>query len=112
MENTEKKRSVYLDTICGILILQVVFITHIASSCYFMRFEVVRFVYLLLIFAMAWFFFKAGMFYKDKPLKDVVKKSARRLLVPWAVFCAVGAAFEIYISQATECRYTRLRKLL
>lgn len=40
---------------------------------------------------MAYFFFKAGIFYHpDKSLKEVCFSSAKRLLVPFAIFTAIG----------------------
>ena len=39
-----------------------------------------------LMFFMAWFFFKAGMYHTDKELHEVLKKAIGRLLVPYIVF--------------------------
>ncbi len=44
----------------------------------------------VLFFFMPWFFFKAGMFHKVKDEKVLVRDSARRLLVPFIVFSAIG----------------------
>lgn len=44
----------------------------------------------LFFYFMPWFFFKAGQFYKPKPLKEVVKDSYKRLLVPFCVFSFLG----------------------
>lgn len=47
--------------------------------------------YELLYFYMAYFFFKAGIFYHpDKSFKEVCIGSARRLLVPFVIFTVIG----------------------
>lgn len=39
---------------------------------------------------MPWFFFKAGMFFKKESVSKVVKKSFKRLLIPFIVFTIIG----------------------
>lgn len=43
-----------------------------------------------LSFFMAWFFFKSGMFYKDRKIKDVIVSGLRKLVVPALLFSAIG----------------------
>lgn len=43
-----------------------------------------------LYFSMPWFFFKAGMFYKHKNTKDVVRKGFSGLIEPLVVFSVMG----------------------
>ena len=83
------ERQAYLDNISAILIAYMIFIVHLTYFCPVHGF-VIDILKLLLYFFMAWFFFKSGMFFKDKPIKAVIKSSAKRLLAPWAVFNAIG----------------------
>lgn len=81
----ESKRHNHLDIIAGILIIFMVY--HHAFSNSFLDVLSSR----LLFFYMPWFFFKAGMFFKkDVGIKDVLIKSARRLLLPFVVFSVIG----------------------
>lgn len=83
------ERQSYLDNISAILIAYMIFIVHLTYFCPVYGF-IIDILRLLLYFFMAWFFFKSGMFFKDKPIKAVIKSSAKRLLVPWTVFNAIG----------------------
>lgn len=47
-----------------------------------------------LSFFMAWFFFKSGMFFKERPLFETVQQCLKKLVVPYVVFSIV--AFVIY----------------
>lgn len=83
------ERQFYLDNISAILIAYMIFIVHLTYFCP-VQGSIIDMLRSLLYFFMAWFFFKSGMFYKDKPIKAVIKSSAKRLLVPWAVFNVIG----------------------
>lgn len=84
------KRDKALDCICGILIIRMM-LWHIfqwsqlTGSCFY------RCMYLL-YFSMPWFFFKAGMFYKDIPVRQAVAGGLRRLLLPFAAMSLAGHA--------------------
>lgn len=87
------ERVFYLDTICGILILHMIYIAHLPSFIDYPGYTTwltYKIPSLILGFFMSWFFFKGGMFYKDKPLGDVIKSSNKRLLLPFAVFTVIG----------------------
>lgn len=43
-----------------------------------------------LFYFMPWFFFKAGQFFRVKPLKQVVSDSYKRLIVPFIIFSILG----------------------
>lgn len=80
-----KSRQDYLDIVAGILIIFMVF--HHAFPNSILDVWLSRFLF----FYMSWFFFKAGMFFKKEvALKDVIYKSARRLLLPFVVFSVIG----------------------
>ena len=46
--------------------------------------------YYPLLFFMAWFFFKGGMFYKDEPVLETARKGLRRLILPYLTFSALA----------------------
>lgn len=82
-------RQFYLDNICGLLIIHMIFICHQPLFCNHSD-SAIEFVLRLLSFFMAWFFFKAGMVFRERPMKEVIRSSARRLLVPYLVFSFLG----------------------
>lgn len=94
MEETDlKNRDLGLDTIHGLLVLYMMFM-HLLG---FAIGTGSKFYYPLthfLSFFMAWFFYKAGMFYRDHSVLEGVKKSSRRLLIPAIFYSLLG--FLIY----------------
>lgn len=78
----EKNRIVYLDFIAGLLILYMIFPVHVLSQTGLERYNYLSSVF---FFFMAWFFYKAGMFFKPTDCKTVLKKTFKRLIVPF--FC-------------------------
>ncbi|WP_028909541.1 acyltransferase family protein [Prevotella sp. AGR2160] len=95
----KKERAVYLDTICGILIIHMIYTCHLPSFAAGLdtarQWPIFIIPGLVLGFFMSWFFFKSGMFYKEKPFREVLRSSAKRLLVPYIVFTIIGAICEI-----------------
>lgn len=84
------QRNISLDWIGGLLIIKTI-IAH--GPTYYPVAWLSDFQLILneiLFMAMPWFFFKAGMFCKDKPLHSAIGSSARRLLYPWVVFGIMG----------------------
>lgn len=83
-----KKRDSSLDCVAGILIIYMISI-HIFQwsgmnnilSTYWM---------LPLSFFMFWFFYKSGMYYKDKTCKEVLLGGGKKLMIPFIVFSLVG----------------------
>jgi peptidoglycan/LPS O-acetylase OafA/YrhL len=51
---------------------------------------------------MPWFFFKAGMFFREKPILVEFKASAKRLLIPFALFSFFGACLEYAAKMSHE----------
>lgn len=47
-------------------------------------------IHYLFFYFMAWFFFKGGMFYKDKGVKTVIMGGVKRLLLPYCFFSVIG----------------------
>ncbi len=91
MEKVDKEvRNTSLDAITGILIIHMI-LGHIYQHA---GINDSLYDSLLKIFSffMAWFFFKAGMFYKKKPLKEIIRNSIKRLLIPFLIFSCIGEA--------------------
>lgn len=44
---------------------------------------------------MSWFFFKGGMMHKENTSKDIIRKSTKRLLVPYLIFLVIGIMLNI-----------------
>lgn len=79
------KRLNHIDNIAGLLIIYMI-LYHImqfsdVSQPLFMR---------PLFFFMPWFFFKAGMFHKEKSVKQVLVQEKNHLLYPFVIFSFVG----------------------
>ena len=80
-------RKYYLDTIGGILLIHMI-VGHCCQWSYtFSTYQTWTF---WLDFFMPWFFFKAGLFFKSRPLKDELHKSFRRLINPYIYFSIIG----------------------
>ena len=83
-----KHRDFYLDNICGILILYMIFILHcgdIAKSHSVLSSLLGK---LLFSFMMPWFFFKSGMF-ADKAKFDI-KRNFKKFISPYILFTIYG----------------------
>lgn len=84
-----KQRTIYLDNICGILLLHMIYTYHIANSICFKPF-LICIIGATLSFFMSWFFFKGGMTHKDISTCALAKKSSKRLLLPYFSFLVIG----------------------
>ena len=83
-------RTDFLDNINGLLIINMIFFVHLASFCEVNHSLPIIYLRMSMGFFMSWFFFKAGMFYRRKPLREVVRSSCRRLIVPYLFFNGMG----------------------
>ncbi len=92
-------RSNYLDNICGLLIIHMIFIYHLVNFC---KFQVQPYFFVVVSqifsFFMAWFFFKGGMFYKEKPLRIIIYSGLRRFIIPYVLFNTLGGLCDIFIA--------------
>lgn len=84
-----KTRQYFVDNLSAILITYMIFVVHLTYFCHIdgLVFKVANYLF---YFFMSWFFFKSGMFYKEKTEKDVLKSTFRRLIVPYITFNIVG----------------------
>ena len=85
-----KQRAYYLDNICCILIIHLIYTGHIADSCGDDEPRVISWVCQTLSFVMSWFFFKGGMMHKETSTRKLIEKSTQRLLVPFVIFLFLG----------------------
>lgn len=56
--------------------------------------SIFRFFSDLFFFFMAYFFYKGGVYAKNKSFKETIHAGVKRLLVPFAVFSVIGSIFE------------------
>lgn len=83
------KRNESIDSVAGIMILYMVF-THVCQHYHLEHSNFYMSLERLLYFFMPWFYFKAGMFFKVGNSKDVIGKSAKRLIKPFLIYSLVG----------------------
>lgn len=83
------QRLTYIDALAGILILHMIFIVHCAKLCGIngMGIDIEM---LLMQFFMPWFFFKSGMFFREKSLKKNFKNCFQHLVKPYIIFSLIG----------------------
>lgn len=84
----------YLDNVAGLLILYMM-LYHILLWCD-MRETIESSLMCLLSFFMFWFFFKSGMFYRAKGVKNLLLGGVK-LMVPYVVFTLLGHIFQMVI---------------
>ena len=84
------QRKYYLDNICCVLIIHMIYTCHIPYSCGGFYPTIISFTSTTLSFFMSWFFFKSGMMHKAATTKEIANKSAKRLLVPYLAFLIIG----------------------
>ena len=103
MEITPTKRQLYPDIACGFLIIHMIF-GHITQHAGLWQGQqsLYSFWCSLIFFMMPWFFFKAGLFFREKPTLVEIKASAKRLLVPFVLFSLCGACLEYAAKMSHE----------
>lgn len=70
-QSDKRNREVYLDVVCGIMIIWMI-LGHLIASCGLRDTVLYTIGNRLFPFFMPWFFFKSGMFYKKRPFKQVI----------------------------------------
>lgn len=82
-------RDVSLDAICGILIMHMI-IGHIFQWASLTETDIYIKLQKIFFFFMPWFFFKSGMFYKEKELIQNIKVLYKKLIIPLIYFTILG----------------------
>lgn len=85
-------RLTWADTLTGVCILYMIAM-HVSLFA-----EVPIYIGKVMYFFMPWFFFKSGMFFKEKNALDLLKKDIRRLFVPYVVFSIFGFVIYIFVN--------------
>ena len=83
------ERNKSIDSAAGLMILYMVF-THVCQHYGFNQSRMYVILEHGFFFFMPWFFFKAGMFFKPGDSKEVIQKSAQRLLRPFVIYSIIG----------------------
>lgn len=100
-------REEYLDTACGILLIHMM-----AFHCWLWAGLPHDALWLNAFgFFMPWFFFKGGMFYRSRPIWNVVKTGWRRLMIPYIVFTLIGSVV-LWVHMILEGKFNGLHTVL
>lgn len=96
------KRAEHIDMAAGIMLAWMI-LGHVASHASYHG----TFLQIgnYLSFFMPWFFYKAGIFYKFKPLKDRRIGGGKKLLIPFVIYSLIGQLF-YYICLIVEHNVT------
>ncbi len=84
------QRSAHIDLAAGIMLAWMI-LGHTASHASYAGIFPIIGKYLS--FFMPWFFYKAGMFYRDKSIKERAIGGAKKLLVPFLIYSLLGQFF-------------------
>lgn len=84
-----KQRYSSLDALCGILIIHMI-IGHVFEWSSLADSKFYAWQQRILFFFMPWFFFKSGMFYRERNFQTNIEASFRRLIVPLFCFTLLG----------------------
>ena len=97
-----KERQAHIDMAAGVMLAWMI-LGHVASHASYHG----TFLQIgnYLSFFMPWFFYKAGIFYKFKPLKDRRIGGGKKLLVPFVIYSLIGQLF-YYICLIVEHNVT------
>lgn len=85
-----KRRSVYLDSVGGIMVIYMMFY-HCSQFSKTTELPFLQSTSIVFTCFMAWFFFKSGMFYKNERFGEMRKK-VKKLLRPYCAFMLIGYA--------------------
>lgn len=90
------KRVLWIDNLSGLLIIQMIFLCHVRILASSIPDTSILFdIQYVLVFFMPWFFYKSGMFYKEIPAKDGLKKDANKLLKPFLYYSLFGYVLQL-----------------
>jgi hypothetical protein len=89
MQGNTVLRTTYLDNLSGVLIVYCVFFYHLPAFVETVDKSFFIILSRVLGFFIAWFFFKSGMLYKKRSVKEEFQKCWRRLLTPYLIINAI-----------------------
>lgn len=84
-----QERFLHLDAVCGLLIIYMIMghafqWSHTTDDFFYIGCN--RFLF----FFMAWFFYKSGMFHKEKELKEIWRLDFQKLIFPYILYSIMG----------------------
>lgn len=89
MMNVEGKRNIAIDSVGGLLIIWMV-LHHIFIHADATKLIEYRLLYRILFFFMPWFFYKAGIFFRNCSYRKLIKKDFHRLFIPFIFWTVIG----------------------
>lgn len=90
----QKTRDISLDSVAGLLII-VMIIGHIIQRLGLDNIRLSYYLQLFFPYFMVWFFFKAGMLFKAKPMKQLVINKFNRLIIPFILWSLIGYPIQV-----------------
>lgn len=82
----------FLDVVGGVMVVWMI-VSHVFQWSHLIECNVYTTASRFFFMFMAWFFFKGGMFAKERTSREDIKKWSHRLLLPFVVFTAIGMFF-------------------
>lgn len=90
----QKTRDISLDSVAGLLII-VMILGHVIQRLGLDGGRLSYYLQLFFPYFMVWFFFKAGMLFKSKPMKQVVIDKFNRLIIPFILWSLIGYPVQV-----------------
>lgn len=90
-----KQRDTYFDSIAGLLII-VMIINHIKQWSNLTELPIIKNLDIIVFTIMPWFFFKAGMYFKNDNNNNVIRKIRQRYIKPFIYFSIIGQFFFVF----------------
>ena len=87
-DSVRSKRHLDVDTLSGVLILQMIFVVHCAKLSG-IKGIVIDSEMLMMQFFMPWFFYKSGMFYHAVSIGETIKKGICHFIKPFIIFSLI-----------------------
>lgn len=89
-------RHQYLDNLTGLLIIQMIFLCHVRIIAVGVPDDSILYhLQYFLVFFMPWFFYKSGMFYSHRDVKDALIKDTKKLLIPFVIYVIYAYAIQV-----------------
>jgi len=93
---------IYIYNLGGVLILYMIFVYHLKGACSLDDNEFFRYICLAFHFFMGWFFFKSGMFFKNRDISDLIRRSFKHLMIPYFIFSLLSLMIGFVISMIID----------
>lgn len=84
----QDSRNKALDAGCGVMVIWMM-LYHTFQNAQICD-SLSEILFSIFYFFMPWFFYKAGIFWKPKPIRTVIKTGLKRLFIPYLIFSIIG----------------------